>query len=163
MDIKAIVSSVASKAESLARTAVKKGGEVAEAAKLNITLKSEEKKLENMFATLGKLFYEQVKGTDVRAQVKAQVMEIDEQKLVIEELKATIAEAGGKVSCESCGKEIDIDAAYCPTCGKAQAPKKCDCGCETTAPTDEAPAAKPLSADDFVDFFKNTTAKYFSK
>lgn len=161
MDIKAIVSNVASKAEGLARTAVKKGSEVAESAKLTITLKSEERKLENMFSTLGKLFYEQVKGTDVRAQIKAQVMEIDEQKLVIQELKASIDETNGKIKCDSCGKDMDIDAAYCPTCGKAQAMKKGDC--KAAPASEEQSAVKPLSADDFVEFFKSTTEKYFTK
>ncbi len=161
MDIKAIVSNVAAKAESLARTAVKKGGEVAESAKLNIILKSEERKLEGMFSTLGKLFYEQIKGTDVRAQIKTQAMEIDEQKLVIKELKLTITEANGKAKCEFCGNEIEIDAAYCPACGKAQVMKKF--GGENASVSEEAHAGKPLSTDDFVKFFKSTTEKYFSK
>ncbi len=155
MDIKSIVESVASKVDSLARTAVKKGEEAAESAKLAISLKSEQKKLDGLFATLGKLFYEQVKGTDVRAQVKAQIMEIDEQKLVIEELKLAVAESKGKASCIHCGSDIAIDAVYCPACGKSQASGKC------SKATAEVSGGKSLGTDDFVDFFKDTTDKYF--
>ena len=161
MDIRSIVSSAASKIDSLARIAVKKGGEAAESAKLNLTLRSEQKKLDSMFTTLGKLFYEQVKGTDVRTQIKTQIMEIDEQKLVIDELKLTIAEANGKASCIICGSDIEIDAVYCPACGGSQATKKHG-EPSKQAPTD-TPAAKSIGTNDFITFFKNTTDRYFTK
>ena len=123
MDIKSIVDNVTTKATSIAKTAVKKTGEVAESAKNTITLKSENNKLEALFTTLGKLFYEQTKGTDVRAQIAAQIMQIDEQKMVIEELRTIMAESSGKMVCESCGKDIDIDSTFCPVCGKKIEPK----------------------------------------
>lgn len=167
MDFKSILDNVASKVDTFAKTAAKKTGEVAESAKLAISLKSEQHKLEGMFTTLGKLFYEQAKGTDVRAQVAAQVMEIDEQKKVINDLKVTIAEASGKVICESCGKEIDVDNAFCPVCGKKQEPKIVveDTVCETEAPAEdtEISNAKPLSPEEFVDFFHETMDKYYKK
>lgn len=157
MDIKSIVSNVATKVDSIARTAVKKGGVAANSAKLALSMRSERKKLDGMFSTLGKLFYEQVNGTDVRAQIKAQVMEIEEQKLVIAELKTAMEEAGGKAKCKKCGKLIDIDAAYCPSCG-------CSQGCEKSAgAAEDEIVVKPLTADEFVEFFKGTTAKYFVK
>ena len=123
MDIKSIVDDVAAKAGSLAKTAVKKTGEAAEAAKLTLLLKSEQKKLDSMFTVLGKLFYEQTKGTDVRAQVVAEIMEIDEQKRIIDDLKATMIENSGKIICDSCGKEIDLEHPFCPECGNKIEPK----------------------------------------
>ena len=123
MDFKSIVDNVTAKASEIAKTAVKKTGEAAESAKNAITLKSENNKLEGLFTTLGKLFYEQTKGTDVRAQISAQIMQIDEQKLVIENLRAIMAESSGKMVCESCGKDIDIDSTFCPVCGKKIEPK----------------------------------------
>ncbi len=123
MEIKTILDGVASTAGTFAKSAAKKAGEVAESTKLNITLKSEQRKLEGMFTTLGKLFYEQSKGTDVRAQIVAQIMEIDEQKQTIDDLRIILVESAGKVICTSCGKGIDIDDAYCPVCGKKQGPK----------------------------------------
>ncbi len=123
MGFKEMIGDVANTAGTLARSAAKRAGEVAESTKLNITLKSEQHKLEGMFTTLGKLFYEQAKGTDVRAQIVAQIMEINEQKQVINDLRTVLVEAGGKVICASCGKGIDIEDAYCPICGKKQEPK----------------------------------------
>ncbi len=123
MDFKSIIDNVTTKATEIAKTAVKKTGEAAESAKNAITLKSENNKLEGLFTTLGKLFYEQTKGTDVRAQISAQIMQIDEQKLVIENLRAAMAESSGKMVCDSCGKDIDIDSTFCPVCGKKVEPK----------------------------------------
>ncbi len=123
MDIKTIAGDVAAKAGSLAKTAVKKTGEAAEAAKLTLLIKSEQKKLDSMFTVLGKLFYEQTKGTDVRAQIVAQMMEINEHKNIISDLKATMIENSGKIICDSCGKEIDLEHPFCPECGKKIEPK----------------------------------------
>ncbi len=156
MDFKAIFDNVANKAGSLAKSAARKTGEVAEQAKLAITAKSEKGKLETMYTTLGKLFYEQVKGTDVRAQVSAQIMEIDEQKLVIEQLTTEMAENNGHILCDGCGKEISFDDAFCPTCGKKQEPKKLF---DREASTDEK---SDTESEDFVEAFKDVTDKYFS-
>lgn len=123
MDIKSVVDSVASKASEIAKTAAKKTGEVAESAKLTIALNSEKRKLDELFKELGRLFYEQAKGSDVRIQIAAQVMQIDEQKEVIEDLRDAISAAKGKIACDFCGKEFSVDAAHCPACGKKVEPK----------------------------------------
>lgn len=123
MDIKSIVNDVTEKAGSLAKSAVKKTGEAAESAKFKFLMKSEEKKLDAMFTELGKLFYKQVKGTDVRAKAAAQIMEIDEQKRIINDLKSLVIESQEKMICDSCGKAIDIENIFCPECGKKIEPK----------------------------------------
>ena len=151
MDIKSIVENAAAKADSLARAAVKKGGEAAEAVKLNISLRSEQKKLDSMYTTLGKLFYEQVKGTDVRVQVKTQIMEIDEQKLVVEELKLSVAETKGKAACIHCGNDIAIDAIFCPACGQSQASGKCSKASAETAKKDFGDEAPSEDSADTID------------
>ncbi|MBQ8510796.1 MAG: zinc ribbon domain-containing protein [Clostridia bacterium] len=156
-----------------AKTAAKKTGEVAESAKLTIALKTEQSKLEGLYNQLGKLYYEKAE----EAQLAAQVLEIDEQKVVIEQLKAEIAENSGKVICPGCGKEISVDVAFCPACGTKQEEKKKSVTTEPApktetpkeapkeAPKTEAPKAesKPLTADEFVSFFKATVAKYYAK
>ncbi len=124
MDFKNIVDNVANKAGTLAKSAAKKTGEVAEHTKLRIAAKVEKSKLEDMYTTLGKLFYEQVKGTDVRVQIAAQIMEIDEQKLTISNLVTEAAAAKGCMICANCGKEMDFDATFCPHCGKKPEAKK---------------------------------------
>ena len=161
MDFKYIVNTTAGKVGTFTKAAVKKTGEAAEIAKLQVTFISEKRKLERMFSTLGKLFYEQVKGTDVRVQIAAQVMEIDEQKAVIKDLKSAIVAAKGKASCAGCGKPIDAESAYCPSCGAKQFSKKNVTSDKDLSSESAEAQSKPLSTEDFVTTFKNTTAKYF--
>ncbi len=154
MDFKYIFNSAAGKVGGFTKAAVRKTGEAAEVAKLRVAFASEKRKLEGMFSTLGKLFYEQVKGTDIRVQIAAQVMEIDEQKAVLAELKSAIVSAKGKTYCQSCQSPISAELAYCPSCGAQQFATKSGSDGETAS-------QKPLSTEDFVSVFKDTTAKYF--
>ncbi len=111
---------VAGKAGSFAKNAASRTGNAAHTARLAIKYRSAKGKLENMYTTLGKLFYEQTGGIDVRKQIAAQVAKINAQKKTVEELKFLIEEARGKMTCESCGKTIGIDSLYCPVCGSSQ-------------------------------------------
>lgn len=160
MEFKKIVHTVAGKAGAIAKSAAKKTGEAAGNAKLAITYKSEKIKLEKMFTTLGKLFYEQTAGTDVRAQIVAQIMEINEQKKSIEDIKALMEEVKGKASCPGCGKSISIDAAYCPVCGQKLGITAEDDRTKEEI-IDDIINTKGLDTDGFVSFFNETTDKYF--
>ena len=158
-------------AKSIASKAVKKTGEVAESAKLAIALRSEESKLEGLFAALGKLTYEKADA----ALIAAEILEIDEQKNVIKQIKIEIAENSGKTFCPACGKEIPDDATrFCPACGKSQE-KKAEAKAEpapekktedekknmkTETTTTVVANTKPLTAEEFVEFFKATMVKY---
>lgn len=159
MDIRNAVNSAAGKVGTFTKVAIKKTGEAAETAKLNFALVTEKRKLEKMFSTLGKLFYEQVKGTDLRIQIKAQMLEINEQKAVIASIRSDIVASKGKAECAFCKKPLDVDATYCHNCGKQQFVK--NCGCSNGQCDDEPTSADPLGTDEFVDTFKNTTDKYF--
>lgn len=156
MDIKAIINNAVSSIDNMAKTAVNKTSEVATSAKHSILLKTEEAKLEELFKTLGKLFYEQAKGVDLRAQITAEVIEIDEQKLVIRELQTKISEKNKKNFCSVCGKQMRADSIYCKVCGTKQDLKRKKAEEAIKTPH------KPLSSEEFVEFFKNTTKKYFS-
>ena len=120
MEFKEFFDNFSKNAKTIADKAVKKTGEVAESAKLIISLKSEEAKLERLFNNLGKLCYD--KADD--ASIAAQIIEIDDQKEVISKIKADIAANSGKAYCISCGKEITSDAIFCPYCGNKQEQKK---------------------------------------
>lgn len=162
MDFKAMIGNVTDKASHLAKSAAKKTGEVAEQAKLSLSVRAEKNKLEEMYTTLGKLFYEQVKGTDVRAQVTAQVMEIDEQKLVIKNLSEEITEYNGQIICDGCGKKMSLEDSFCPNCGKKLEAKKPSV--DTENKKDEASDKEPPSEgdDNFTTAFEDVTDKYFS-
>jgi len=158
MEFKSIAKKVAGKAGNIAKSAAKKTGVAANSAKLTLALKNAEIKLNKKFTVLGKLFYEQTKGTDVRTQIVAQIVEINEQKVVIADLKALIDEINGKATCPSCGKVIDLDAVFCPACGYKQTVNE-----EPTKEEiiDQIINCKGLDTDGFVEFFKDTTVKYF--
>lgn len=115
-----IIDNLSKSAKTFAEKAVRKTGEVAESAKLAFTLKTEEMKLDGLFEELGRLCYDKAD----EALIAAQILEIDEQKSVIAQIKAEIAANSGKLICESCGKEIPSEAAFCSYCGKKQAQKK---------------------------------------
>ncbi len=171
MEFKEFFDNFSKNAKTIADKAVKKTGEVAESAKLIISLKSEEAKLEKLFNNLGKLCYD--KADD--ASIAAQIIEIDDQKLVISKIKADIAANSGKTYCTACGKEIASDAAFCPYCGTKQEQKKnvnsdAEVKTEPTAKASEVtksdvnsepkPESKPLTAEEFVEYFKAVMQKY---
>ena len=180
MEFKEFFVNFSKNAKTIADKAVKKTGEVAESAKLIISLKSEEAKLERLFNNLGKLCYD--KADD--ASIAALIIEIDDQKEVIAKIKADIAANSGKAYCISCGKEITSDAIFCPYCGNKQEQKKnmsSDAEPKTTEikpepetketetqPVETAsevkaearPDSKPLSAEEFVEYFKAVMQKY---
>ncbi len=160
MDFKYVVNTAAGKVGRFTKVAVRKTGEAAEIAKLQVAFISEKRKLEGMFSTLGKLFYEQVKGTDVRVQIAAQIMEIDEQKISVADLRSAIVAAKGRASCPGCGKPINTEAAYCPSCGEKQFIKK-NVTSEAKYGDSGASSRKHLSTDEFVAEFKNINSKYF--
>lgn len=180
MEFKEFFDNFSKNAKTIADKAVKKTGEVAESAKLIISLKSEEAKLERLFNNLGKLCYD--KADD--ASIAAQIIEIDDQKEVISKIKADIAANSGKAYCISCGKEITSDAIFCPYCGNKQEQKKNmssdpepktteekaepetkaaeSHSVETTsdAKAEVRPESKPLNAEEFVEYFKAVMQKY---
>lgn len=115
-----LIDNISKGAKTFAEKAVKKTGEVAESAKLAISLKSEEIKLDGLFEELGRLCY----GKAEEGLITAQILEIDEQKSVIAQIKAEIAANSGKAICENCGKDIPNEAAFCSYCGRKQGQKK---------------------------------------
>jgi len=163
MEIKYYMGSFAGKAGRFAKTAAKKTGTAASNAKLTIKLRSAMIKLEKMYTTLGKLFYEQTMGIDVRKQIVAEVSKINAQKDMIDELKYLLDEARGKTVCISCGKTISVDAVYCPVCGCKQTLEKIIKKPITKTREeiiDDIISTKPLDINGFVDFFNATSKKY---
>ncbi len=111
--IKNIAEKTVKKTGEVADLAAKKGSEVAESVKLNVSLKNEEGKLAKQFCALGKLVYDKADNETVAAQI----VEIDDQKQLIEDIKAEIAEKNGKTICQGCGAEVEADSTFCKHCG----------------------------------------------
>ncbi len=102
---------------------VRKTTEITEVTKLHLELKSQNGKLNTLFADLGKLTYcSEKNGTDNAEKIAKTVERIDAQKDKIAELQAQLAKSQGKVVCPACEAQCGSASAFCPVCG-AKLPK----------------------------------------
>ena len=100
-DIKLNVSRAANKT-------IKKAGELADSASMNIKLKTLNAKLGDRFEVLGKLTYKQLKfDTSHAEEISKVIAEIDELREEIKQLKEKIAEA--KEERQKSAEDVKID------------------------------------------------------
>ena len=98
--------------------AVKKTGELTEAAKLRYALHSERAKLSKCFEKIGRLYYSYLRnGKDTVSQIAVLLGEADESREKITLLKKQLAESQNKSLCPKCGNVVDEDSSFCPGCG----------------------------------------------
>lgn len=104
-----------------AKKAAKKTEEFADITKKKIDLKSEEDKLDSLYAQVGKLVYIQIrKGEEKQDIIETLFTEIDDKKEKISKLRAEIAKSKKSKICAKCGSEISIDDVFCGKCGEKQ-------------------------------------------
>ena len=98
---------------------VQKTGEVTEAAKIRLDIRSQNVRLAKCFESMGQLYYKSVKenGTAVSAELDAYIVEADGIKAEIALLRQDLARAQGCVICAACGAQISNKSVYCPLCG----------------------------------------------
>lgn len=93
-----------------------KAKEVSDTTKLNGQIREEEKKIQNAYLTIGQKYYEQTKEnpapefTELFQSIVASEGLISQYRFEIQKIK-------GVCNCENCGAEIDVNAAFCPSCG----------------------------------------------
>ncbi len=102
--------------------ALNKGKAFADVARLNSTVSEEEKKINNSYYQIGKL-YIALHPQDYESDFAALVNSIISSQDRIKALKQQIQEIKGVVKCEKCGAEVPQNIAFCSACG-AQMPKK---------------------------------------
>ena len=108
-------------ASDAANKAAKKTNELTSLAKLNVSVKTLESKLDVVYEEIGRLFYNAERnGEDYTADIAALIMKADKFQAEIEATKKQIYALRKVVICEGCGKEISDDAAYCSYCGTKQ-------------------------------------------
>lgn len=93
-----------------------KGKELADITKINLAISDEEKKLDEAYKKLGKLFVEKIGDraegdfAELVSEAKAAVSKIDELRQQIKDIK-------GIAICAKCGAEVQADAVFCNACG----------------------------------------------
>ena len=95
---------------------VGKAKEVAEAAKLNGKVTSEESKLNNTYASFGKTFFEShAEAPDESYEKDFQA--VKDSKATLEKLKYDLQKIKGVRPCSNCGADVPLTAAFCSACG----------------------------------------------
>ena len=78
-------------------------------------------KISRTFSEIGKNVYEKrTMDEEVMTFISGKIEEIDSAKKENEELEKELLGLNNKKKCPECGTEVDIDATFCPVCGKEQ-------------------------------------------
>lgn len=98
------------------QTAVQKTKDMTDIARLNGLVADEEKKVNNNYYQIGKL-YVAMHQTDFEADFEGMIQAIRESEVKIREYKQQIQNIKGVVRCEKCGAEVASNVAFCSSCG----------------------------------------------
>lgn len=104
------------------QTTLQKTREMADIAKLNMQISDEEKKINNTYLEIGKL-YMQLHAADSEEAFQGMVQSITDSENKIKEYQTQIQDIKGVERCPKCGAEVVKDSAFCSACGNAM-PKK---------------------------------------
>lgn len=108
-------------ATGVANKAAKKTTDLTSLAKLNVSVKTLETKLDGVYGEIGRLFYNAERnGEDYTSDIAALIMKADKFQSEIDTLRKQINALRKIVVCEGCGNEISDEAAYCSFCGTKQ-------------------------------------------
>ena len=99
-------------------TAISKTGTMVNKTKLNYAISSNESKIKDIFAKLGKYVYDEYKaGSEFPEEIANELSLAEGLFDEIDELKAKIADMENAVVCPKCGIYNKNDAEFCSKCG----------------------------------------------
>ena len=124
------------KISNASQSAVQKTKEMAEVAKLNGQISDEEKKINNYYFQIGKL-YMQLFRNDFGAEFAELVTAVKQSEEKIRNCQKQIQDVKGVIRCTKCGSELPNNAAFCNACGAPVAKQTPP----TPVVTNQAPAA----------------------
>lgn len=99
------------------QSVTQKGKDLADIAKLNYAVSEEEKKLEDAYKRIGKMFVDKI-GDRAEGPFAQIVNEINESQKKIADYKKQVRDLKGIVCCQKCGAELAAGAVFCNVCGE---------------------------------------------
>lgn len=106
---------------------VQKTTELSDRAKLKYNIHTTEKKLDRIYAEIGRLHFDARKnGTDHESEIATLVMQADKLITDLANMKAEVASLKKTNVCPVCSAEISKECTFCPVCGE----KLCDDDCD---------------------------------
>jgi len=100
------------------QTAVQKTREMADIARINSMISDEEKKVNNNYFSVGKL-YVAMFSANPNEEFLGMITSINESEKKVKEYRQQIQDIKGIQRCEQCGTEVVKGAAFCNACGHA--------------------------------------------
>lgn len=95
---------------------VQKTKDTAEVIKLNGMISDEEKRINNLYAQIGKQYFE-LHFEAPEPALQSFVLEIKEAKSSIEDYSEQVKKLKGIVRCPNCGGDVQYGAPFCSSCG----------------------------------------------
>lgn len=112
---------ITKKVSNTAKAAAKKSSDLVEVTKLNMSISTEEGKIQSTYGEIGKTVYEAyTKGEDIPEAFKELCDKIKSYEDNIKDLKEKILLLKNTKACPSCGTELEVEIAFCPNCGTKQ-------------------------------------------
>lgn len=96
--------------------AIRKGKEMADAAKYNSMISDEEKLISSAFEEIGRKYFE-MKGDAPEEEFASAVEAIRQSQAKITEYQNALKQLKGTRKCPSCGAEVPSESSFCPVCG----------------------------------------------
>ncbi len=112
----AFFDSVGKKLTQAGQDALQKTKDIADIAKINSLISDEEKRLNNNYYQIGKL-YAQLHSSDCEEGFSYYINEVTESLKKIEELKANLQVLKAIAICPKCGAEVPTSSMFCNACG----------------------------------------------
>ncbi|MDP4181763.1 MAG: zinc ribbon domain-containing protein [Bacillota bacterium] len=104
-----------------AKAAARKSSDLVEVTKLNMSIGTEEDKIEKLYLEIGKTIYESyAKDENIDDLFVEKCKQIDSYNNNIKEMRKKILELKNEKICPNCREELEIDVLYCSKCGAKQ-------------------------------------------
>lgn len=116
-ELKKNLSGVTDTVAKTSESVMKKSGTAIEIQKAKLKKVSLESDMRELYASLGKLYFEEYADGDMPKEMAELCEKITACQHAINEAEQRAALLKGVVICTSCQVEVDKDASYCPKCG----------------------------------------------